>query len=335
MWVTDWAGRLYGTNTGNLFTVLNRAEEGSLAGDLHVMDDRLGPAVFSMLGVHEGRSIKLTGTVRSAPEGVELGDIVVEGVFDDRGSITGRWRSRYGAAGRFVLYPHGQPGDTQDQPRQLFTPRHDFGPIDIDQPGIVELAKEVQKDFQTPVVVSLNGTAAGARFLEDFEAENLDDKTASIVKIRGAAPEVNGISRTVLIEFGPSFNYVTTESTDEAWARGKKDKLQDCISKYERKLSVYLKGFGVGFHHLLLGAMLVALPSFSLLWQRVSLVVVTFGVIFGLQIWERRVLKFANIRLGRKQPRRALNNFLSWLGVAVAGTIEAVAIWGIGRWLGG
>jgi hypothetical protein len=55
-----WAGRLYGTNTGNLFIEL-AGDNQNLTGTLRFADDRFGPTVYSIQGSFNETTLSIRG----------------------------------------------------------------------------------------------------------------------------------------------------------------------------------------------------------------------------------------------------------------------------------
>ena len=72
-----WAGRIYGTNTGNIF--IEFTETGpKVSGIIRLRDDALGMALYSISGTY-GELLTLTGQPQHPPEGLQVGVISVEG----------------------------------------------------------------------------------------------------------------------------------------------------------------------------------------------------------------------------------------------------------------
>jgi hypothetical protein len=57
-----WAGRVYGTHTGNLFVKL-QGQENTLSGTLRFAQDGAGVIVYNVLGSFDGARLTLTGAV--------------------------------------------------------------------------------------------------------------------------------------------------------------------------------------------------------------------------------------------------------------------------------
>ena len=109
-----WAGRIYGTNTGNMF--LNFEETGPiLKGTLRFLDSQLGVAMYALEGSY-GKEISLTGTpLKEAHDGIEFGTIQVSASLTPEGNLRGQWESSLGTAGTFEAYPHEHDSSSQAQ----------------------------------------------------------------------------------------------------------------------------------------------------------------------------------------------------------------------------
>jgi hypothetical protein len=64
-----WAGRVFGTNTGNLFVEMS-GEDKNLSGKLRFSDGRWGVVVYAIKGAFDGTRVEFNGEVEQAPEGV-------------------------------------------------------------------------------------------------------------------------------------------------------------------------------------------------------------------------------------------------------------------------
>ena len=108
-----WAGRIYGTNTGNLFIEFDRTGP-DVSGTLRLNDPIYGVAVYAIQGTFD-ESLLVTGKPLSAKEGVELGEISVEARLTSEGHLRGRWESTLGdlqandSRWQFVRVDEGMP----------------------------------------------------------------------------------------------------------------------------------------------------------------------------------------------------------------------------------
>lgn len=98
---SQWAGHLYGTNTGNLFLQLQESEGDKRQARLRVMDQRDGLTIYEGEAVFDGSHIRL-GAVPKEGEGAPR--LVAAGKLTSSGSLAGNWEATTGAAGTFVLF---------------------------------------------------------------------------------------------------------------------------------------------------------------------------------------------------------------------------------------
>jgi hypothetical protein len=143
-----WAGKAFGTHTGNLFIKL-QGEDNALSGTLRFNDDATGIAVYSVNGAFNGTLLKLTGTVQLQAPGTAYGTLVASASLKPTGNLGGEWETTVGSGGTFVLFPHDNPeaASAAVVPDQLHTARHYFKPIEISREQIITLADEIQKSF--------------------------------------------------------------------------------------------------------------------------------------------------------------------------------------------
>ena len=81
-----WAGKVFGTNTGNLFIELN-GDDSALQGTLRVNEPGVGIAVYSIEAVFDGVNLSLKGKPEVAPEGVALGQLTAHAALTARGEL--------------------------------------------------------------------------------------------------------------------------------------------------------------------------------------------------------------------------------------------------------
>jgi len=72
-----WAGRLYGTNTGNIFLELTQSGN-KVSGRLRIMDSIFGVSIYDHTGTIE-EGIVLHCVPAQAVEDDELGEVTVKG----------------------------------------------------------------------------------------------------------------------------------------------------------------------------------------------------------------------------------------------------------------
>jgi hypothetical protein len=109
-----WAGRVFGTNTGNLSVEFKAAaEEDQLEGTLRFLDEQFGICVYELKGEFDGRTLSFRGVPVQSAEGVEVTPIQAKGELNPEGYIRGTWSSESGTGGNFIIHPH----DSASQPK--------------------------------------------------------------------------------------------------------------------------------------------------------------------------------------------------------------------------
>ena len=330
-----WAGRIYGTNTGNLFLKLDGPDD-NLVGSLHLNDAEFGFVQYQVAGQFDGKKISLEGQPSTQTEGVDFGEFRAAANLNSQGEFEGDWDSSTGPAGTFILYPHDRAGASiapVERPLQLFTPREELGAIELDFDDIVILAEEIQKEFsKSQVAITFRADTPQSIFLSDFKKLALPKRRSDYLKVFGREAERDGLNKTIHIEFGPHVNFVSVESSDEAWALGQVIKLRGHLRPLERFYSTNYKHFGITLNAYILIAALAFMPSLSNFQERIVFLSIVMFLIAGIEWSHRRYLPFASIHLGKK-PSNPFSRFffsaISWLFSIIGGLL----VWGIGAYL--
>src|SRR5262245_51781424 len=84
-----WAGRLYGTNTGNLFAELDHTDS-AVKGTIRLLEDRFGPHVFGVVGTFDGSKFEVSAKPTQLPDGVTVGETRDKRQLDARWQLAGR-----------------------------------------------------------------------------------------------------------------------------------------------------------------------------------------------------------------------------------------------------
>ena len=100
-----WAGRVYGTSTGNVFLNLE-GEDIALTGTLRFNEPEVGIVVYSLTGAFDGTRFEFVGTTQTAIEGAQFGDLKGSASLQPDGKLEGQWETTIGSAGTFLLFPH-------------------------------------------------------------------------------------------------------------------------------------------------------------------------------------------------------------------------------------
>lgn len=313
-----WAGRVCGTNIGNVFVTLD-GEDAALTGTLRINEQGVGIAVYTVQGSFEAPALTLTGQPVAKIEGIEFGQLSAKGTMNAKGELHGDWETTIGSAGTFVLFPHsgGEPPTDVQRAEQFHTARHNFGAIEIDRERITEIAESIRRDFPSVVVTVVAGTEQ-ARYLEDFKQIQFSADRAEIIKIFAQKPDDFGSNRVVSIEFGSQANIAMTQGANEAWVLGQLETLKRDLRRYERTYITNFKRWGIGINQLMLLAAIVFLPSLDGLKDRAILMAVVLALIFAVNWLHSRYVPYAAIYLHDKKQ--------GWLGKAW----PRAASWGIG-----
>ena len=322
-----WAGRAYGTNTGNLFVTLE-GEDASLTGILRLNEPGVGLILYNIAGSFDGNRLTLTGEPKTRIEGMALGRLAAAATLTQKGDLEGEWETDIGSAGTFVLFPHNRsqgPSLSEQTPDQLHTARHNFGAIGIDREQIIALAEDIQREFMKgQVVVTVVVGSEQSRFLEDFKTLNFNADRGELVRIFVQEPEGDGTNKVVSVEFGPQVNWAMTQGASEAWVLGKLEGLKRDLGRFERTYSTNFRRYGIGINQLLLLAAIVFLPSLTGLLNRAILMAGILVLVFFLNWLHSRYLPFAAIYLGKKPKglfATVAPSVISWLIAATAGIV--------------
>ena len=325
-----WAGRIFGTNTGNIFLKLD-GPDNELSGTIHLNDPSFGMAVYSVVGNFNGRQLTLSGESQTVADGVTYGLLQAKADLNDRGELRGEWSTSIGSAGTVILFPHDAAlsvAPSFTSPEQLHVARHQFGAIEIEREQILALADEIQRDFTNRVIVTVTTATEQSRYLADFRGMSFADARAQILKLFVQEPEENGVNRIVHVEFGPSINFVTTQGGDESWVIGMAEKIKRRIHRHERTYATNYKKFGFGMNQLFLAGTVVFLPSLSTNLDRALLMAGVLFLSFAVRWLHERYLPFAAIYLDRKPVgliERVGPSFLSWV-IAVSAGVAATLL---------
>jgi hypothetical protein len=332
-----WAGKVFGTNLGNVFVDLNGGDQ-HLTGLLRFNDSIAGVVVFEVSGEFNEDKLRLVGEVKDIASINAQGKLTVAATLMSDGNLKGHWESTSGAGGTLVLFPHGddEPSEKKSVPAdQMYTARHQFGPVQLERDDIVQLAENVQSGFQNAkVVISLTQGTEQSLYLENFKKLVPSKQQPNILKVYAREPDIGGIDKIVTLEFGPISNFAMTQGAVEAWTLGELEKLKRDVSRFER-FFVTQKFYSISFNQLLFLGAIVALPSLDSIYKRATLIAVVLVLTLLVVKLHDRYLPHASIHLSSK-PESKLWRFLSgpaisWAMAIVAGTVATL----LAAYLGG
>ena len=336
-----WAGRVYGTNTGDLFVKFD-GEDDALSGTLHLNDPRYGLVVYNIEASFNGTELALAGEPEETEkDGIQYGKLTATAKLRSNGDMEGDWTTDQGSAGTFLLFPHNRDDynvANANIPRQLHTGRYNLNSIEIDRKQIIELAENIKSDLKgSEVVITFVGETEQSIYLEEFKNCNINSNKTSIIKIVATVPEGGGINRVVSIHFGPDFNELMTQSSDESWALGKLEVLKRDLRRFENVYTTNIKTLmGYGVNQLLLAWVIIFMPSIEYLWQRIAFMAIILSLIWAVNRLHSKYLPHALIYLTERPA--GLFNFIgptlgSWLIGASASLVAALASAYLQGWL--
>jgi hypothetical protein len=336
-----WAGRVYGTNTGNLFVELDTSGE-RLTGTLRLMDTLFGLTVYRVTGSFDG-TLRLRGEPAQAPAGVNTGAIEATAILTPEGYLRGEWRSSIGTAGTFEAYPHDIPppdqraaGATQ-VPEQLYTSNIPLGAVRLYAKDLWDLTQFIRKDFvvgRMVVTYTVRGNEV-TKYLEDFQKEASALGELRRIKMTIQEPEAHGINKVVVVELNSQGqNEIRVQGINESWVVGKAEAIARMLRTFERGLVTTYKKFGLTLNQIIFWAMLILIPAIESLWQRSVFVAVVVLLLGGLFWLHRRFIPSAALYLGEQEPtvfQRMWPSILSWLVAATASLAAAFVFYWLTR----
>lgn len=345
-----WAGRIFGTNTGNFFLDVDSSEEGALTGILRLMDTLFGLAVYALTGSFDGTTVILEGdpapTVGS--RSVSLGRINVTGNVTAEGNIRGTWKSSLGTGGPFEAYPHNQftanqptPGPqpielrnpAHEPPEQLFLSNIAVGALRIYQVDLWQLVEFIRGDFLIgrPVITYAVRENEVSKYLDDFRAEAATLGQLRRFKLTIQEPEAYGINKVVVLDLNAfGRNELRVQGINESWVTGKSEVISRMLLKFENRLLSAYKRFGLTFNTLLFFGMLVVIPALQSMKQRAIFVAAVAVILFCLSKVHQRFIPNAVLYLSDKQPnwfQRVWPSILSWISALTAAVAAALIFW--------
>jgi hypothetical protein len=336
-----WAGRVYGTNTGNLFIEFEKVGS-EVAGTLRFMDSAFGLTVYQITGTFD-ETLKIMGKPVQAPEGVELGDVMAEARLTPEGHLRGTWSSSLGTGGTFDAFPHDLPPPgvpargLPTVPEQLYTKNITLGSVRLFADDVKQLLTYIRQDFVTgrPVITFNIRGGQVIKYAEDFlhDAENMG--RLEYLKVTIQEPEAYGINRLVVIELNAfGSNEVRVQGIQESWVIGKAEAIASLLKRYQNTLVTTYKKFGLNLNQAIFLAMLVVMPSISSWINRALFALAVFVLLTALLWLHARFIPNASIQLADSKPTllaRIWPTLLSWLVAATASLVAALLFYWLTR----
>lgn len=333
-----WAGRLFGTNMGNLFVELNPIES-EFTGIVRFMDDRFGLVLYAITGTFNGNTIEFKGKAVQSPEGITNGEISARGVLTPEGQLRGQWSSTIGTGGTFTLHPHDSSPQTESPPgllpEQLHVATRTLGAIRLYADDVRELIGFLSKDFgQGRVVVTYRERGSEiSRYASDLINELGRLGELRYLKLQIQEPEAYGINRFCSVELNASgTNDVRVQGVQESWVIGKAETISSFLKTRQKTLATTFRSFGLNINGFLVLGTMVALPELSI--SRRAIFVATIAILaWVISKSHSRFIPNALIYLSPRMTNaleRAWPQILSWL-IAATSALVASVIYGILR----
>lgn len=331
-----WAGRVFGTNTGNLFIELENTGS-AVSGTLRFLDAAYGLAVYSIVGTF-GDTLCIEGKPAVEPaQKIELGILTVEGSLTEEGNLRGTWHSSIGTAGTFEAYPHDsnlpipKAKPDGDIPEQIYTRNLGLGAIRLYGDDVKRLIQYIREDFRSGRVIATYNTRGSqvTKYVDDFllEATALGD--IGYLKIQVQELEAHGINKLVKIEFNSrGANEVQVQGIRESWVVGKAEMLSGFLKDHQPTLVTTYKRFGLNLNAVIFLTMIVLLPSIDTLANRAVFVVGVVAIQQVILAIHVRFVPNASIHVGEAQPpmlERLWPTVLSWF-VAASSSLAAALL---------
>lgn len=326
-----WAGRIYGTNTGNLFAELNSSAEG-VEGTIRLMDSLFGLTLYRVTGSFNG-TLQLRGEPLQVPNGANCGTLEITLTLTREGHLKGQWKSSIGTAGTMEAYPHDLPDQTTSNqtsiPEQLFTSAISLGAVRLYERDLNELVGLICKDFAVGRLV-VTYTVRGSdvtKYYDDFQKEASVLGELRCLKLNIQEPESHGINKVVSIEFNsPGQNEIRVQGVNESWVIGKAQAIARTLRLRESVLVTTYKKFGLSLNQFIFLAMLIFIPTIESIWQRGIFVLVVFTLLSFLVWLHGTLIPNTVIYIGKKEPtllQRMWPSLVSWLAAATASLAAA------------
>lgn len=330
-----WAGRVSGTNVGNVFLKID-GEPNQLKGTISLNEPNVGIATYDVAGSFIGNTLALNGSPSNSIEGYEFGDLSASLELNDSGELVGEWTTSIGSTGAVTLWPQNQDVKKKSESNLIpafHSASHDFKPLVIDRSAIQNLGNSLKIDFpRSDVIVTVVNETEKRFFLEDFDDIRFQFEKAKNIILFIQEVEQNGITKSVRLNLGQSFNNLAVQGSNEAWVSGKLNVLRAEIKQYEKSFFGRIRRFGFGLNQALVLGGIIFLPSFNTWVERTVLMLGILATVWALNATSQKWLINATIYMD-DQPigwfRKYLPTVLSW----VFGIISAVIVIALGNLL--
>ncbi len=329
-----WAGRIYGTNTGNVFLEIDQ-EGNRLTGIARFLDTMWGLVIYDFVG-ESNDHIHFTCTPKQYPEGIEVNTVIVVAQLRPDGTLVGDWESPTGTAGTFQAFPHiygdgpAQVGGQISVPEQIYNRTVSVGSVRLYDVDVNNLLDIIKRDFiQGRLIVTyrLRGSEV-TKYAEDFLRDSTETGELRSLKITIQEPEAHGINKMVAVDLTEhAGSEVRVSGINESWVVGKAESISRALSSYQNRLVTSYRKYGLNLNSVIFLLMLVAIPEIGAWVNRLIFVGSVATLLFILLAVHGKIIPNTLIFLSKRKVgvfRRLWPTVFSWL---IAVTSALVAMW--------
>jgi hypothetical protein len=335
-----WAGRVFGTNTGNLYIEFKKTGP-SVSGTLRFMDNAFGLVVYEIEGAFDEEALRCTGKPIDKPEGVELGELSFEARLTPEGNLRGTWSTTLGTGGAFEAFPHDVAARASRAgsvlPEQLYTRNISLGAVRLFSEDVMQLLQHMGQDFSSGrLTVTFNSRGSEVtKYAEDFLQDAKSLGSLKYLKVMIQEPEVHGINRLVVVELNAfGANEVRAQGVQESWVIGKAESVAALLRRNQSTLITTYKKFGLNLNQAIFVSMLVVMPSITSWVGRALFAIAVFALLAALLWLHARFIPNATVQMAVVKPTffaRTWPTVLSWLVAATASLVAALVFYWLTR----
>lgn len=332
-----WAGRIYGTNTGNIF--LDLKQDGtSVSGQLRIMDTVYGVSVYKYTGTADEQIVLCCEPIQfDTTTTIEYGQVTVKGKLTEQGTIKGEWHTTIGTAGTFEIYPHNLNFENEpnnSKPEQIHNKSINVGSIRLFKDDLINLISFIKKDFSSGrvVVTYFHRGTEQTKYAEDFLSDCSDIEKLNYIKLVIQEPEAYNINRLVVVELTThNGSDIRVSGINESWVLGKSLSIYEFIKPKQNLLITTYKKHGLNLNFFIFLIMIIAMPDINNVLSRIAF---TLSVIILLNILlfiHNKIIPNTAIYMQQTRPNlfiRLWPTILSWL-IAATSSIAASYIYAI------
>lgn len=312
-----WAGRIYGTNTGNVYCEFI-IDNDKISGTVRLNDDLHGLSLFNISSIQ--KNIHEFKLVSEKEELTNLAMIDVKIKPDNNGNIIGEWISNNGLAGTLVLYPQININSVNNSvdPQQFYSKTIKLGSTRLFKNDIVEITNYIKSDFpDSRLIVTYNKYGSNViKYEADFFQESNSLGELNGIKLSIQDIPSNHSNRIVNVDLYPKENSeIRISGSNESWVLGKAESLKNQFSRFTNKTVTNYKRFGPVLNSLIFFIMLIFIPEINPIVNRAIFVGSVLVLLLVMILIHKRFVPNTKIFLADIQPsiwKRSWPSVLSW-----------------------